>query len=145
MRNVNFGKNNTNNAQIIDNSKKSTKISISIGTAVIIIGIIATIFLFQAPIKNKIIGTWHSNEISDLYIVFSENNSLIVNRSGVNMDGTYIFVENNRVQLNFGVALFNYIIYADVSAQGKILKFDNIEDSSGCFFTSDKITFEMVK
>ncbi len=144
MRDVNFnGRNQI--GDITDKSKKTIKISVSIGSAIIIIGVIAFILFRSTPIESKILGTWHSNEISDLYIVFSENNSLTVNRSGANMSGTYIFTDNDRVQLNFNFSILNYVIYADVSVQGKTLSFDNIEDLSNYFSTSDKTTFEMVK
>ncbi|MBD5118321.1 MAG: hypothetical protein HDT37_04305 [Clostridiales bacterium] len=148
MRDVLTGGNNiAGDVNIVDNSRRATKISISIGSVILvgIIGIVAFFMLRPASIENKILGTWHNDEISDLYMVFSENNSLTVNRSNISMKGTYTFVDDNRLQLNFNLTLLNYVIYADVSVQGKTLSFDHIEDLSQYFFTSSSTTFEKIK
>lgn len=154
MRDFRPGDNSTTgDVNIIDKSKttkkttKKTTISLSIGSTVIIIGIvvIALFFFRSAPIEDKILGTWHCDEIPDLYLIFSENESLTVNRSNISMKGSYIFVEDNRLQLNFNFTLLNYVIYADVSVEGKTLSFDNIEDLSKFFFTSSSTTFKKVK
>lgn len=149
MRDVKF-EGNQGNTNVTDNSKKSkkskkTKITISIGSAVIVVGLIIFLFNLNQSIEKEILGTWHNNEISDLYLVFSEGNSLTVNRSGIAMNGTYIFVDDNRIQLNFNFTLLNYVIYADVSVQSKTLRFDNIEDLSEYFFVSDETTFTKIK
>lgn len=144
MRDFRTGDNSTTGDVNITDKSKVT-ISISIGSAVIIIGIIALFFFRSASIEDKILGTWHCDEIPDLYLIFSENESLTVNRSNISMKGSYIFVEDNRLQLNFNFTLLNYVIYADVSVEGKTLSFGNIEDLSKFFFTSSSTTFKKVK
>lgn len=134
----------TGNTKVVDKSKKT--ISISIGSAVIIIFIIAFLWHGSNQIEKKILGTWQNDEISEFHLTFSEDNSLIVNAGDMLMEGTYIFIDDNRIQLNFSYSLYNFVIYADVSVQGTTLGFDNIEeDSSEEIFISDKASFEKIK
>lgn len=132
--------------EVIDKSKKTKKrITVSIGSMVIVIGVVFFLFNAYHKIENQILGTWHNDEIFDLYVVFSKDDSFTINTNAGTFGGTYIFVDDSRIRMNIEIILFEFVVYADVSVHNNTLSFSNMEGISDYFSIPDKIVFQRVK
>lgn len=142
MRNTISNNNYSNNGDVnqnIDNSRTKTIIKgnhIQIFLVVVVVIILLVLigaFIFQKfnTLDKKIIGKWRNEDNTEIYIEFKdEGNMLMIDNTGT-LHGTYFIKEDDSINITFKVSIFEYMITADASIHGKILKFENINNIFG--------------
>lgn len=115
---------------VTGDTKKTTKITISIGTLVFIAIIAFIFFSSSSSIEEEIIGTWQNEENTALYMTFSDNNSVMITDNTLGtLNGTYIFTGDNSIKIALDVLFMEYDITADISIDHNTLVFENVNDS----------------
>lgn len=127
-----------------------TKISISIGTVVIVFAIIFVFFLSSNSIEKRIIGTWQKiDEESDkekLYKFTKDGQFICISDSN---DAKIAYkIDGKKIQLDVQyIILGNYTVFADIDISGNKLTLSNfIDPDHGLgLSTDDVLIFKKIK
>lgn len=125
-----------------DTSK--TKITISIGSVVIIAIIFFVVFSNSNSIEKKIIGTWQINEEPQIYITFGENGAFSMSDDEDYLDGTYTFISDNTVKVHMDYLWIDFFLSGDISISGSSMKITNMSDPDD-IFDADGATITLKK
>ena len=131
----------------IKGDTKNIKISISIGSIVLIVAIAFT-FLSNSKtgIRKEIIGTWQSREEIDIFMTFEKNNMLTMKDGDIYVDGTYTFLDNNSIVLNLPYENMDYGYSGNISIEHDILTISNVQAvDDNINLMGNMYTFELIK
>lgn len=135
---------NTGNVNVKGDTRKNTKITISIGS-IVIIAVIAVIFFSKSnTIEKKIIGTWQINEQPQILITFENDGSFSMSGDGDYLDGDYTFLTNNRIQVHMNYMWADFILSGDISINGNKMTINNMSDPDN-IFGADGVTITLNK
>lgn len=125
----------TNKIKTIVSGKGSrSKIVIRV-TIVFVIAIV--LFYIISALKNtpekKIIGTWQIDEQPQIYATFGENGAFSMSGDGDYLDGNYIFISDNTVQIHMNYLWADFVISGDISIKGTTMTISNMRDPDDIF------------
>lgn len=126
-------------------TKKNTKITISIGSIVIIAIVGFIFFSFSNSIEKKIIGTWQLNNSNSLYEFTEDGQFIYLSGSSKGMTITYN-ISNKKLILNINILWGNTTVTANVNISGDTLILSDFTDPDDIFGVDDdeKLVFTKV-
>lgn len=127
-----------------DTIKKSTKISISIGTVFVASFVILIWFSMSNKIENQIIGTWQVDEQPQIYVTFGENESFSMSGDGDYLEGNYTFLNENTIQVHMSYLWADFVLSGNISIGGGKMTIYDIIDSDD-IFGMDGVTLKLTK
>ncbi|MCX4340202.1 MAG: hypothetical protein OSJ72_11210 [Lachnospiraceae bacterium] len=121
------------NGNKVKGDTKKTKISISIGS-VVIIAVIAYVWLFLPnSLERSMIGTWQLDEQPQTYFIFGRNGEFTVLDNTASLDGTYTFLSDTTVQIHIKYFIVNYRFSGDIVIEDNHMTISNVSDSLGTY------------
>lgn len=121
------------NGNKVKGDTKKTKISISIGS-VVIIAVIAYVWLFLPnSLERSMIGTWQLDEEPQTYFIFGRNGEFTVLDNTASLDGTYTFLSDTTVQIHIKYFIVNYRLSGDIVIEDNHMTISNVSDSLGTY------------
>lgn len=127
-----------------DTIRKNTKITISIGSVIIIAIIFFIIFSNSNSIEKKIIGTWQINEEPQIFVTFGNGGAFSMSGDGDYLDGNYTFLSDNTVQAHMNYMWADFTISGDISISGSTMTISNMSDPDD-IFGADGATITLIK
>lgn len=127
----------------IKGDTKNIKISISIGSIVLIVAIAFT-FLSNSKtgIRKEIIGTWQINEQPQISVTFGENGTFSMSGDGDYLEGSYTFLSDSTVQAHMNYLWADFVLSGDISITGNNMTISNMSDPDD-IFGADGITITL--
>lgn len=119
-----------------------TKISISIGSVVIIAIIFFVVLSSSNSIEKKIIGTWQINEQPQISVTFGENGTFSMSGDGDYLEGSYTFLSDSTVQAHMNYLWADFVLSGDISITGNNMTISNMSDPDD-IFGADGITITL--
>ena len=142
--NVNSTGINEGGINVKGDTKKNTKITISIGSVVIIVFAIWIFISSSNNIEKKIIGTWQIDEQPQIYVTFGENSTFSMSGDGDYLEGNYTFLGDNTVQAHMSYLWADFVLTGDISISGSKMTISNMSDPDD-IFGADGITLNLTK
>lgn len=136
------------NGNKVTGDKINRKVTISIGSVIVIA---VMFFLYsnntqQNNIENTILETWQCREEADIFITFENDNTLLMKDGDIYFDGTYTFLDGNKIQLNVPYIGMDFGFSGDISIDHDILTISNISAADNRVnMMSDCLTFDLIK
>lgn len=84
-------------------------------------------------IEKNIIGTWQINEQSQILVTFGENGAFSMSGGGDCLDGNYIFINDNTVQVRMDYLWTDFILSGEISINGNKMTIENMSDPDNIF------------
>jgi len=132
------------NINVKGDTKKNTKITISIGSVVIIAVAIFVWFSASNNLEKKIIGTWQVDEQPQIYVTFGENNAFSMSGDGDYLEGNYTFLGDSIVQAHMSYLWADFVLSGDISISGSKMTITNMSDPDDVF-GADGVTLTLTK
>lgn len=127
-----------------DTINKNTKITISIGS-VIILTVIAIVFLFNSnSLEKSIVGTWQTNDQYQIFFTFEKDGTFSMSGGDDYLDGNYTFLNDNIVQVHMNYYWADLVLSGQISISGKKMTIENISDPDD-IFGADGATITLTK
>lgn len=134
------------NGNKVKGDTSKTKITISIGSVVIIAIILFVVFSNSNSIEKKIIGTWQINEEPQIYVMFGENGTFSMTDDEDYIEGTYTFINDNMVKVHINYLWIDFTLSGDVSISGGNMTISDMSDPDDIFDADGKtITLKKTK
>lgn len=128
------------NISVNGDTKKNTKITISIGSVVIISVMVVFVWLFISnDLEKRIIGTWNIVEQQQIFVSFDKNNIFTASNGSDYFDGSYIFLNEDTIQINVNYLWGNFILSGQISINGNKMTIKNIKDPDDILGVDDTI------
>lgn len=121
------------NGNKVKGDTKKTKISISIGSVVIIAVIAYVWFFLPNSLERSMIGTWQLDEEPQTYFIFGRNGEFTVLDNTASLDGTYTFLSDTTVQIHIKYFIVNYRLSGDIVIEDNHMTISNVSDSLGTY------------
>ena len=135
---------NNSNGNKIKIKGDRTKITVSIGIAVILFVAIIAFGAFGSSVEKKIVGNWKFEDTGEVWSFTRSGQFINLTESNEGMTISYS-IDGNKLQLDIQYLWEHYTVIADIEIANDVLTLSNIIDPGNTMGADEGETIRMVR